>query len=93
MQDLKPFPRLYVVDFSLNYIESLPSDLFASNEKITFVYFYNNTMKSVGTDILLPLQNLKVVNFSNNTCINMGGGTHREVSGVQAELNSKCQKL
>lgn len=92
MHDLKPFPRLDAVDFYDNSIESLPSDLFASNKKITFIYLSNNPIKSVGVDILSPLQKLKKVYFYSTACIDMGAYSGDEIDDLQAELNSQCQK-
>lgn len=68
-ENLKGFSELRELLVPLNHIESLDSDLFTVNKKISRIDFSWNKLKNVGLAFFSSLKIIKYANFHNNHCI------------------------
>lgn len=87
--DIKVFEDLKEVSMSGNEIETLQSDLFAANPKVTKIDFSRNNLKHIGFNLLVPLENLMFVDFYQNFCIN--DGSRNRIGTLVRNLRRNCK--
>lgn len=67
--DLSSFPKLRYVDFSMNRLVTLPSNLFEGNPEIEWIDFSDNRLQNIGVRLLDPLTKLNYADFQSNRCV------------------------
>lgn len=81
----------YLTDLSLsgNYLETLDSNIFEFNQRITTIDFTRNRLKHIGSNLLQPLKNLIFADFYHNYCIS--DGARYSFDELKNNLRFKCQ--
>jgi Leucine-rich repeat (LRR) protein len=87
--DISAHQNLHELSMSGNEIETLDSNLFEKNAKISKIDFSRNRLKNVGFNLLLPLERLIFADFYGNDCISDGSRSVKSV--LIANLRKFCQ--
>jgi hypothetical protein len=88
--DLKPFPRLEVVGFQSNELETIDGDLFQHTPLLLLVNLNDNSLTNIGSDIFTPVPLLKIVHFSRNLCTQDIANSTSEVLTLSLKLRYQC---
>jgi hypothetical protein len=88
--DLKVFPKLRVIDFANNEIETLEKSVFQDNLNLEKIFLKNNKISLVVYNLLKPLTKLTVVNFLDNPCISIKADKQKEIEDLRHDLNLRC---
>lgn len=91
--DLRPFPRLVLLELFQNHLTSIDGDLFKYTPHLQFAGFRGNQIQHIGQDLVTNLNNLTWLYFDWNICIDLFATTQDAVISLAPQLSIFCPPL
>lgn len=89
-KDLRPFPRLMLINLVQSQLTSIDGDLFAYTPHLRYVDFSSNQIEFIEQDLVTSLNDLEYLGFLYNVCINQTATNRAEVLSLASELSLMC---
>lgn len=88
--DLNQFPKLQVLGFGQNPLQTVDGDLFLHNPLLQHINMRNNSLTNMGPNIFTHLQLLRELYFEGNLCISEKAETFEEIRQFSQKLAFRC---